>query len=124
MDELLDSYQNPVNPAVKGSVETIGTVSHVNGYMEAAEIYAAAGSPWSSDEDAERIARDLSSDRAEGDRRRRAPSGHGSGDRNHADSTDPSRQEDAAERGRASSGEPFEDEADNALFRGGPTDKR
>lgn len=122
MDQLLDSYQNPVgSPPRNESVEAISsTVSHVNGYMEVADIYSSQESPWQDDEDAERIASDLSSDRAEGDAMRRSPAGHGSGDRNepgYAHHKDEPEGRDTSERGRASSGESFEDEADNALFR-------
>lgn len=127
-EQLLDSYQNPVySPLTNESIEAVGIVrdgvehvSHQDGYMEVATIYADEDAPWKSDEDAERLAGDLSSDHAEGDSGSRAPSGHDSGDRNepgYAHQEDKPETKQDGERGRASSGESYEDEADNAIFR-------
>lgn len=127
-DQIIDSYQNVVcSPAGNESVEAITGgrealqhVAHVGGYMEVADIYLERGERSENDEDAERIAGEPSSDREEGDPQRRPPTGHGSGDRNepgHAHQEGGPSGDDESERGRASSGESFEDEADNALFR-------
>jgi hypothetical protein len=127
-NQRLDSYQNLIcSPAENESIEAIGGgrdsvehISHEPGYMEVANIYAEGDPRWDSDEDAERIASDLSAGAGEDDRRRTPRPADGSGER---DASGQAHQEeapsgkDAEQRGRAVSGEPFEDEADNALFR-------
>lgn len=106
-DYILDSYQNLVcSPGDNESVESIGP-------RPDSDSVEHAGVGDSDDDTPERLAGDLSSDRAEGDPKRRSPSGHGSGDRNEAGYA-----EDAESvRGRGASGESYEDEADEALFR-------
>jgi len=101
----VDSYQNFVlSPGANESVETVSAAEGEGAEGADAGVAAryAADRSCDDDEQAERIADDLSSRRAEGGSRHRA--GRGNGDR------------DEPGRGRAASGEPFEDEADNALL--------
>ncbi|HEX2667247.1 MAG TPA: hypothetical protein VHP13_02640 [Gammaproteobacteria bacterium] len=107
MHYILDSYQNVVcSPVDNEGIESIGPRPDP-GSME----HAGDGDP--DYDNPERLAGDLSSDRAEGDSKRRSPSGHGSGDRNEPGYAE----DDESVRGRGASGESYEDEADEALFR-------
>ena len=125
-DQRLDSYQNLIcSPTGDDDIGTDGGrdgvehVSHEHGYMEVATIYGEDSSRWDSEEDAERIASDLSAGPGEDDRRRKPRPAHGGGDRNepgYAHHEGEPLGNDDGGRGRASSGESFEDEADNALF--------
>src|SRR5579885_2150348 len=89
--QILDSYQNPVTNSGVEPDDREGVEGGGHDQQSAA-IYAADGL-WDSDEDAERLAGDLSSDRAEGDAARRSPEGHGSGDRNEPGYVGPSEPE-------------------------------
>ena len=112
-DRRLDSYQNLIcSPTGDDGIDTddsgrdsTGHVSHVGGYMEVATIYAEDGARWSSDEDAERIASDLSAGPGEDDRRRTPRPAPGEGPDAAAVPTD----HDEAERGHATSSEPSSD---------------
>ena len=121
--QLLDSYQNPIDgPDGNESVEAISIgrdsvehISHQDGYMEVATIYAEEDPRWDNDEDAERIASDLSPVTEKADLELGPLPGPGSDESNSTEG-EPSGK-DESERGRAASGESFEDEADAALFR-------
>lgn len=101
--QLLDSYQNPIDsPRHNRSVEAIDTADDNPGvespaedaYRETAANYAADGI-WESDEDAERLVSDVGTGAKRGE------------DESAADESG---------RGRAASGEAFEDEEDDSLF--------
>jgi|SRR5579885_3589653 len=126
-EPYLDSYQNLIcSPDTNESVETIsaqdrseGVESPIDGIRdEVISIYATEGF-WDNDEQAERVAADLSTNRAEGNPKRRTPSEH-----ERRDGNDPgyARADEGsvitgAEHGRASSGESFEDEEDEVFYR-------